>query len=180
MKEIEVKAKVSDRESVEIELTKIGVALGEPIIQKDIVFAEDLDSFHKFIPHSKFMRIRTENGKNLLTFKKSEQSELSSLEFETEVSNAIETINIIKQLGFQEAVRVSKIRRKARYKDFEICFDEVEGLGSYIEVEKIQGDSADIVSTQEELFGFLMELGLSRSDQELHGYDTLVRMKERQ
>ena len=46
--------------------------------------------------------------------------------------------SICEQLGFVLHVRVNKIRRKASFNGYEICLDEVEDLGSFIEVEKCQ------------------------------------------
>jgi len=54
----------------------------------------------------------------------------------------------------------------------EICLDEVENLGSFIEVEKMSdGDSKQI---QEELAEFLGLLGVSPKDRVTKGYNTLM------
>jgi len=52
-----------------------------------------------------------------------------------------------------------------------ICLDEVEGLGSFIEVEKTSAEDGEAI--QEELFNFLESLGVKREDRVFKGYDTL-------
>ncbi len=75
-------------------------------------------------------------------------------------------------LGYHKAISVYKNRTKAKYKDMEICLDEVDHLGSFIEVEKITEGDGDAV--QEELFNFLETLGVKRDDRVINGYDTLM------
>lgn len=179
MKEIEVKARVRDKSRLIKELEKLKIVLGEPIIQKDIIFAENLPDFTDFQPNINFLRIRQENDKSIFTLKRSELNETENTEHETEVANRGELTEIIKLLGFQEAVRVNKTRRKARYQDFEVCVDEIDGLGSFIELEKLV-ERGDIEAIQTELFGFLKKLGISEDDRVTLGYDTLMAMANKQ
>lgn len=177
MKEIEVKARVRDKEAFLAALKERGIELGEPIEQRDIVFAEDISRFKEFTPNVNFLRIRNQNGQHLFTLKRSEVNETESTEHETEVSKPEEVIAIIKLLGFEEAVRIHKVRRKAKYQDFEICLDDIEHLGLFVEVEKLV-ESGDIEAIQNELFSFLETLGISRADQVTQGYDTLMRLHD--
>ncbi len=86
--------------------------------------------------------------------------------------------HICEAVGFELIIHLNKIRRKAKYQDYEICLDEVEGLGAYIEVERMveEGDSEHI---QKELFDFLQSLGIAAEDQVDEGYDILLFKKER-
>jgi adenylate cyclase class 2 len=76
-------------------------------------------------------------------------------------------------MGYKEAVRINKTRVITHYNGCEICIDEVEGLGSFIEMEKLakEGDSEKI---QEELFEFFKRLGITNEDRVFWGYDTLM------
>jgi adenylate cyclase class IV len=56
--------------------------------------------------------------------------------------------------------------------------DEVDGLGSYIEVEKMSDEDGEKI--QNELFDFLQILGVSKEDRVLKGYDTLMWLKNNQ
>jgi hypothetical protein len=46
-------------------------------------------------------------------------------------------------LNFKEVVRVVKKRKKTHYKDYEICLDEIENLGTFIEIEKIGNENIE-------------------------------------
>ena len=81
-------------------------------------------------------------------------------------------------MGYKSAVQVKKTRKTAKYKDFEICLDFVEDLGDFIEVEKIAGENADSGQIQNELFEFLLNLGIRNENRVTQGYDTLIFLKE--
>jgi len=81
-------------------------------------------------------------------------------------------------LNYEQTVEVHKKRIKTSYKDYEICLDEVAGLGSFIEVEKMSDENGEKV--QKELFDFLKTLGVSKEDRVFNGYDTLIWLKTNQ
>jgi adenylate cyclase class 2 len=85
---------------------------------------------------------------------------------------------IVLLMGYYEFNTVSKVRRKCRYKNYEICLDEVEELGNFIEVEKMSDEPSEVV--QEELFTFLESLGISREDRATKGYDILLYQKQQE
>lgn len=176
-KEIEVKAKVLDAEKLKSKINDLGIVLSEPIIQKDQTFVDNnYGDYDKFQPGKNILRIRENNGKYIFTLKQPQSNELDCLERETEIIDPEEFKESLILMGYMPAVRVNKVRQKAKYKDLEICIDEVEGLGLYIEVEKITEDeNAEMV--QEELFSFLESLGVHKENREVHGYDTLIYMK---
>ena len=81
--------------------------------------------------------------------------------------------NIIERLGFTEVSQVSKKRVTTTYNEYEICFDKIEGLGDFIEVEKIvPDDEGDGV--QDKLYQFLFSLGFTHDDVVEIGYDVLA------
>ena len=77
-------------------------------------------------------------------------------------------------LGFRPEVKVRKTRRKGNIGGYEICLDEVEGLGAFVELEKITEEEAGVV--QGEMMKFLAGLGVDTSQRVVNGYDTLVWM----
>jgi len=81
--------------------------------------------------------------------------------------------NICLALGFEELLKINKVRRKASYQGLEICLDQVEGLGNFIEIEKIS-ESADAETVQLELFEILKKLGIEEQDRVFEGYDQLI------
>ena len=80
-------------------------------------------------------------------------------------------------LGLTEVVRVVKKRRTTKYKEYEICVDEIENLGAFIEVERISGEE-DAERIQQEMTDFLLSLGVSPEDKVSKGYDILMLEKQ--
>jgi len=180
MKEIEVKAKVKDFGVLIDKLIKMGCELTLPIIQKDKIFIQD---GLKFPPEygKAVLRIRDSNGRFTLTLKKRIGNGLDKVEHEIVINDPIEAEEILKNMNFILAIEVNKKRRKCKYKDYEICLDEVERLGNFIELEKLANEG-DSLMIQEELFKFLESLGVIREDRVFEGYDILIydKMNERQ
>ncbi len=176
-KEIEVKAKIKSIRDIIAKLKKIGCKMSKPITQDDIIFANYSGPFTKHHPGENILRIRTANGKILFTVKQSQKNELDAIEHETIVDDAKETRSIIELLGYKEEVRVSKTRIKTKYNGWEICVDDVRGLGKFMEVEELTDEKADGEEVQEKLFCFLETLGVKRIDRVENGYDTLMYSK---
>ncbi|MEK7505127.1 MAG: hypothetical protein AAB589_02495 [Patescibacteria group bacterium] len=63
-----------------------------------------------------------------------------------------------------------EIEIKLRVDDLE----EVEGLGTFIEPEKLAPEEVNAEMVREELFAILESLGLSRDREEKRGYDTQI------
>ncbi len=157
IKEIEIKVKIDSFEKIEEGLKKLGCEVSEPITQNDVVFFDkNYDGKTRNV-----LRIRTVNDKSILTFKRSTVDELSSIEKEVEIKNPEIMTEMIELLGYEEYVRVNKKRKKCNYKNYEICLDEVENLGLYVEVEKMSDEDQEIV--KQELIDFLVSLGVDIS-----------------
>lgn len=173
MREIEIKARVRDEQALRDALGVRGVKLSEPIKQHDQVFG---------LPgavggsHSNWLRIRTENdNKHLFNLKRSVTGQLDSIEHETEVADAAEMENIIKELGYVPFSDITKTRQKAKIGDIEICLDSVDGLGVFIEAERLCEHDTDAVQVTSELWKLFTELGVSKIDEVLEGYDVMVK-----
>jgi adenylate cyclase class 2 len=176
-KEIEVKAKVTNLEELKSKLIALGISLSEPIVQNDETFVDSFfGAYEQFQPNKNILRIRESKGKYIFTLKRPQSNELDCIERETEITDPKEFREALILMGYKPAIKIHKTRIKAKYKDYEICLDEVKELGSYIEVEKIsEDDNANEV--QNELFTFLESLGVNKENRETHGYDTLLYIK---
>jgi adenylate cyclase, class 2 len=177
MKEVEVKARVSDLDALQTTIEKLGIKFSKPVTQNDLVFAERLDNFTESLSGVNFLRIRKQGNKTLLTLKRPEANETVSFEREVEIYDAEPMRQIIEFLGFKLAVRVNKKRRQAKHRDLELCLDDVEGLGTFIEVEKMAEENDDSLKIQKELYTFLKQFGITDADRVEDGYDTLVAKK---
>lgn len=173
MKEIEVKARVKDEAGLITKLSELGCVLSEPVEQDDAIYSNlEGNAFLKFAPGKNILRIRKAKGKIILALKQPQGNELANIEKELEIGNAEEMAQILKLLDYPEVVRVVKTRRKTHFENYEICIDEVQGLGSFVEVEKMSEENP--AKIQEELFDFLASLGVKREDRVCQGYDTML------
>ena len=173
--EIEVKAKVQDFDALISKLKEIGCVLSMPIIQDDYIFNQKGVDKKDHSHNTPVLRIRKQNNKIIFTVKKNRSGELDCIEKEIEVSDESILKEIIELLGFEKTIEVHKKRRKGNYHDYEICLDEVEGLGSFIEVEKLSDEDGKKV--QKELFDFLKKLGIYEEARVLIGYDSQIWLK---
>lgn len=177
MKEIEVKAYLKDREGVIAKLKDLGCVLSEPVRQIDTVYSKTMDTTADYnSANEHFLRIRrSSTGKNIFTVKEKMQQHMASKEFETEVSDPDALEQAIFLMGYSVANGLDKTRQTAHYRNYEICLDDVQELGSFIEVEKFSDEDPDLVV--DELFQFLLSLGVKKEDQVFKKYDTLIMEK---
>jgi adenylate cyclase class 2 len=176
VREIEIKARVKDKNKTLATLEKLGIRLGVPKKQHDVVYsrpgAKDND------PGENWLRVRTENDKKIIfTLKRSVTNELDSIEHEVVVDSGAELTAIIGWLGYELFSDLTKVRQKAKFGDIEICLDEVPDLGIFIEAEKLCPDNADYQTVAKELWGLFARLNISKSQEETSGYDVLIRKK---
>jgi len=174
--EIEVKARLKDREGVITKLKELGCEFGVSKTQDDTVYAQNIGTVEEYYSNSVFLRIRIQDdGKVIFTAKqpiRKSASELVKVEHESEISSADEMREMLKMMGYREAVRTKKTRQIGHYNDYEICLDDIEGLGSFIEIEKIAEENIARM-IQKEMLEFLISLGTSPEDQVMKGYDIL-------
>lgn len=174
MKEIEVRAHLRDKKLVLAKLESLGCVLSEPIRQVDTVYAKIVGNVKEYLTNDHFVRIREKSdGKFLFTVKKpSAKTLLSKTEHETEIKNVVELEKAVFLMGYKVANRLVKVRRTAHYGQNEICIDDVEGLGSFIEIEEMSDKDEDVV--RKKLRDFLMSLGVSAKDEVDRGYDIMA------
>ena len=177
--EIEVKAKLRDKDAVLGKLGELKCRLSEEKIQDDMVWVENSGPTEIYLSNKVFLRIRVEGGGRVIMTAKTPKGKegdesLVKQEHEVSVDSVDEARNILSLMGLHEAVRVIKRRRTARYGDYEICIDDVEELGSFIEVERITADDKNAQQIQDGMAAFLKELGVAPEDQVRKGYDILM------
>ena len=175
--EIEVKAKVKNLENIISKLEELGCVLSKPIQQDDYIYNKKDVDLYRSHGDSPVLRIREQNGKIIFTVKKNRSNELDCIEKEIEITDKDTLKDILELLDYESTVEVHKKRIKTNYNDYEICLDDVDKLGTYIEVEKMSDENGEKV--QKELFDFLQTLEISKEDQVFNGYDTLIWLKNK-
>lgn len=179
MYEVEVKSKLNNREAVKKKLKDFGCIFSEELHQVDHIFIPEDQPFPPpfEVP---VLRIRKQNDKYIFTLKISQSSRQDCIERELEIQDDEKMIEIMYLMKYKQAPVVDKKRIKTVYKDMEIVLDAVEGLGEFIEVEKIvQEENPEArIKIQNELLNFLEELGIPKEDHVIGGkYDIMLEEK---
>lgn len=109
------------------------------------------------------MRIRIKEGGARLTYKgpKLDSETKSRLELTVMIDDPLKMQQILESLGFVLSGTVKKRRAKYRLDDVVFAIDEVEGLGSFLEVEA-RGDD-DWTAQKRRVLSLLDMLGLGES-----------------
>jgi predicted adenylyl cyclase CyaB len=178
MYEVEVKAKLRNRQTVIKKLKSFGCRFSEELHQVDHVFIPEGIIFPpKAGSGVGVLRVRKQNQKYFFTLKISQSSRQDSIEREMEIKDGEMMVEIIKLMKYYEAPTVDKKRIKTKYKGMEIVLDKVKHLGEFIEAEKIvkHKDHEARKKVQEELFDFLETLGITKEDRVIDGkYDIML------
>ncbi|SBW23032.1 adenylyl cyclase CyaB [Candidatus Protofrankia californiensis] len=174
MREIEVKYHVNDMEGLLVAIKGRGIELGAPIYQDDQAYAPEDWSYGDNKLGVSFVRLRTINGQHTFTLKRPVENALSCEEHETAVADREQMHRAILAMGFYPTVRIAKTRRTATLADLSLCVDEVEGIGTFVELERLVPDDVSGEAVQAELTAFVAGLGIEAERTE-ETYDSLVR-----
>lgn len=174
--EIEVKYRVDDRAlpALERALAARGATMSPPIRQDDQAFAPRGWAYGQSKVGVTFARLRTENGRHVFTVKTPVDTEMSCLEHETEVADRDQMHRAVVAMGFYPTVRITKTRRTAALGDIQLCLDEVEHVGLFLEIEKLVSEAEAEPAMQDELDRFARSLGVALQRM-TDTYDSLVR-----
>lgn len=174
MREIEIKIRVNNIHALERKLSELGCILSAPIRQYDTVYSHkgDMSIWEGMKEGYVVVRIRRDDVGAIFTLKQQKTNELDNIECETRIENGDAMHQALLLLGFIPEVEVKKVRRKGKFDEYEICLDQVEGLGDFVEIERMVDDGANAGQIGEELYKEAEILGLSRGDEEKRGYDT--------
>ncbi len=164
MLEIEVKARVDDLSELREKLLEAGAESLGSNRQEDVYFQHPARDFAR---SDEALRLRKQEGRCTLTYKGPRIEEVTKTreELKVEVSDFEEAKVLLEKLGFEEVSWVRKHRDYYTLKGFKVMLDMVDGLGSYVEVEK-PGESYE----PRELLEFLGELGIGEDAVERRSY----------
>ncbi len=180
MREVEIKIKVENLEELEKKLIAKGLTISKEVFQHDVVYSRNNESVaSKSKEGHTVIRIRKQDRVSTLTLKYQKSGELDCLEYESVVENPDQVHEMLRILGWNPEIEVKKLRKKGKLGEYEICLDKVEGLGTFVELEKLAADDIDPEPVREELFNVLESFGLSRENNMIHGYDTQLLMLKR-
>ena len=174
MREIEVKCRVDDLEALAVALKARGIELSEPVYQDDQAYAPDGWQFGDSKLGVSFARLRTVDGMHYFALKQPGENAQACLEYETEVADRAAMHGAILHMGYHPTVRVTKTRRTATLEHCSLCVDDLEGVGAFLELERMVPDDIPAEAIQAELAAFAASFGVAaiRTDET---YDSLVR-----
>jgi adenylate cyclase class 2 len=158
MIEVEVKAR-AQRDTAQ-RLLSMGASLTGKETHHDLYFNSPLCDFRA---SDEALRIRVKEEGARLTYKgpKLDRLTKSRRELTVRIDDPLKMQQILLSLGYVLSAEVKKRRTKYSYGDLVIALDEVEGLGSFVEVEA-RGE-ADYKVQRELVLDMLSRLGLGQS-----------------
>ena len=148
MIEVEIKIPLYRRSLIEAGLVRHGFTAGDLIREHDLYFS---GSARDFLQSDEALRIRTSENlskrteKSFLTFKgrKLDHVSMTRRELETSVEDAGTMAQILISLGYEDRYPVTKLRQYYHRDNVTACVDQVEGLGSFLELEILIPDEED-------------------------------------
>jgi adenylate cyclase class 2 len=170
MLEVEIKYRNADRTAAVATLLDWGATLAEDRTDVDLYFqAPDRD----FKATGEAFRLRRVGPKNYLTYKgpKRDTETKTRSEIEVELAEgdtaATDTERLFVALGYKQVTTVCKKRRVYAFAragfDVEACFDTLDGVGEYVELEII-ADEAQYEAAKTVLLAAARELGLTEKE----------------
>ncbi len=158
MLEIEIKAYCDSCKDLIDKVVSLGGKLKDTREERDIYFNHPSRDFEQT---DEAFRIRVIDKRNILTYKGPKLDERTKTRFEEEVAfDDFESMKtILLKLGFVLVDEVVKQRSIYVLNDIEICVDRVDGVGDFIELEKMGTDKE---RCEKELFELAERLGLDR------------------
>jgi adenylate cyclase class 2 len=173
LREIEVKYRVEELEHLLDVLKSRGIEVSDPAYQDDQAYAPAAWQFGDSKLGVPFLRLRTVAGRHYFTLKQPVQNEQACLEHETEVADREAMHHAALCMGYRPTVRIVKTRRTASIGDFSLCVDDLEGVGGFVEAERIAPDDVDAQAVQAELAALVESLGVTVT-RTTETYDSLV------
>lgn len=181
MKTVIVKAKVKNKIEFMKNIQAAGHDFGSAIFQSDRVFLprnrKPNENFPKLLVRTEIIDPKRKPWFQLIQ-KRHIAAENVDLIHSTPVLNYAETAHIVQQLGFEFQAEVMRNRQKLQVEDTVFYLDDVEGLGTYIKLEREvkSGDIAEAV--RQELWDVLRVLGVSDADNEPDTYTSQLLKKK--
>jgi len=175
MREIELKFQVGDLDGVVKKLESLGCKISDVVEQKDTIYVENLNTIESK-EGSVWLRVRKTDGIVELNYKKQKKKKSESQEIEFGVLDYEKANLFLQALGYKEWVKVHKKRRYTTYLQATICMDEVERLGSFVEIEFLieETDHRMDYDYEEELFTIAKKIGIDITKQIYSHYDTMI------
>lgn len=182
MIEVEVKLPIYRRSTTEKALREMGFSPLDLIRESDIYFTSD---FHDFMVRDEALRIRSSENLTLgtcsyaITYKgpKMDSVSMTRKELETGIEDPEIGRNIFIALGYRELTPVNKLRQYYQLKEIHACVDQVEKLGSFLELEILAENEEARPAALKKIETILDGLGYSLSETTRYSYLYMLQRK---
>jgi len=183
MKEVEILVEVLDSQDLVLNKLKKFKSKGARKII-DLYFyhpeKENMQVMNKRYP-TEWLRLRKMGDKQYLAYKLDyfEGSKwLYSDEHETEISDIEAMKKILSSLGFKKLLELKIQKETFLTDDYEIDLEDVENLGLFLEVERLNlNDSEDVTKVKKEIQQFIDDLSIKVSEELNFGKPELMLKK---
>lgn len=183
MKEMELKVRIKDKNKfvfIKNLLKEKNCKWSEPCLQEDIIFERRLTNIAEECNGSEpVFRIRKLDNEYILTMKQLEADKNTAEELEVSISNVETMEQILFRLGYIRVCRLKKRRKTTVYQEYTICLDEVEELGTFLEIEKLSPDSTQKYEVYAGIMNLLKEWKIDEADIENEKYYQLLMRQNR-
>ncbi|MCA9178781.1 MAG: class IV adenylate cyclase [Planctomycetales bacterium] len=172
MLEVEIKFRLADPDDLVRRVEAIGGHFGDPVEQADTYFAHPQRNFAET---DEALRIRRSGKETRVTYKGPKIDTLTKtrLELELPIHDFDQHAKLFELLGFQRVATVRKQRRTAHLRlasptqesdwSIEVCWDEVDGLGAFVELETT-ADESNLPAARQTLLDLAAQLELRNSE----------------
>ncbi len=168
--EVEQKFPVPDLRGIEAQLDAMGVSVSPPRVEADTYYRHPA---RDFAVTDEALRIRRIGTASFLTYKgpKIDATTKTRREIDLPLPSAPQGADgwsaLLEALGFTPIAEVRKTRRKAHVarqdRRVEVSLDEVEGLGTFVELELVTS-LEDVAAAKACIAALAAQLGLSDSE----------------
>lgn len=166
--EVEVKFHLDEQLPLEKRLADSGFVAGPPQHHEDIYLRHPSRDFKA---SDEALRLRKIDSHGMVTYKGPRK--MGQVKVREEIELHLDSIDFLQwqtlwlRLGFQPLTPVKKVRQEFRskhlpYSDIVVVIDAVDGLGNFVEIEKLVSDPSQLASAQTEVMALAKQLGLER------------------
>ncbi|MFW9953772.1 MAG: class IV adenylate cyclase [Candidatus Thorarchaeota archaeon] len=188
--EVEVKIPLVNVKNIETALLKLGATKTNTETHVDVYFNHPSRNFGET---DEALRIRnrsnivvyTDSSSNLgsiseITYKgpKVDKTTKTRIEIAFGIDSYESASSLLTYLGFQEAATVTKNRTFFQFGNITLSIDDVESVGTFLELEQIVTSKDLIPAAREAIFALLEDLGLRRKDSIRESYLELILRKK--
>ncbi|ABL88285.1 adenylate cyclase [Pyrobaculum islandicum DSM 4184] len=164
MLEVEVKYR-ADLGSVRERLKSLGFSLVAAGWEEDIYFQHPC---RDFASTDEALRVRISGGRVGVTYKGPRMGFGGKTRVELSAAADVSIVEIFEKLGFVAVARIKKRREYYRGGGFTISLDQVEGLGEFVEIEKVVEGEGEVAEAVAEIRRLAARLGVGEEVRETY------------